>query len=322
MGNKVKDVKKVAIVGFAPSTKDMAPYNDSDWEIWVLNEYFAMLPKGIDAKNITRWFELHQRDTVLNSSRSKEYIEKLIESNIPIMMCEKHEDIPMSKAYPLDDIIKALGTDYFTNSISYMIAQAIYEGYDEIALYGVDMAQSEEYAKERPSVEYFVGFARAKGIPVYIPKESDICKCPYYYGFQEQTASKILKTLDPKLGDLKVRINNDDMTVDEMLEHIDFYLKKYLFEHRPLVAQMKELSQKSTELNEKLKTASLEESKKIVDEIRAIPNVNIPIFEIDNILELVWQSNQRLKGCKKERLFLAGAEESVSHLRTIMCPFD
>ena len=161
--------KKIAIVGFAPSTKDKAPYNDPDWEIWVLNEYFTMLP--CEANNIARWFELHQRDTVLNSFRTKEYLKQLQQSNIPIMMVEKFEDIPMSEKYPLDEIIKELETDYFTNSISYMVAYAIYYGADEIAMYGVDMAQDEEYAKERPSVEYFVGYARAKGVPVYIPPE-------------------------------------------------------------------------------------------------------------------------------------------------------
>ncbi len=68
--------KKVAIVGFAPSTRDKAPYNDPDWEIWVLNEYFSILPQT-GASNITRWFELHLRDTVLNSSRASDYIDKL-----------------------------------------------------------------------------------------------------------------------------------------------------------------------------------------------------------------------------------------------------
>ena len=75
------------------------------------------------------------------------------------MMVDKFEDIPMSEKYPLDDIIESLKTDYFTNSISYMIAYAVYLGYESISVYGVDMAQEAEYAKERPSVEYFIGYA-------------------------------------------------------------------------------------------------------------------------------------------------------------------
>lgn len=319
--------KKVAIVGFAPSTRDKAPYNNPEWEIWVLNEYFTILPNE-GANNITRWFEIHQRDTVLNSSRSNDYIDKLKASKVPIMMCEKYDDIPMSVAYPLDDIIKALGTDYFTNSISYMVAQAVYENYDEIAIYGVDMAQDEEYAKERPSVEYFVGFARAKGIPVYIPPESDICKVPFYYGFQEQSASKICRTIDPKRNDLQNRINADDFQVDEMLEHIDYNLKKYLFEYKPLVEQERQIANDIQTINTELNNPKTSEERRLelINKLKEIQSNPIPIgqaiFPMDAILLKLWELNQTLKGAKKERLYLAGAHDIASHLRKMLCPFD
>ena len=318
--------KRVAIVGFAPSTRDKAPYNDPNWEIWTLNEFQSILPAG-GANNITRWFEIHQRDTVLNSCRDASYMEKLKASTIPIMMCEKYDDIPMSVAYPLDDIIKALETDYFTNSISYMIAYAIYTGYEEIAIYGVDMAQDEEYAKERPSVEYFVGYARAKGIPVYIPPESDICKVPYYYGFQEQSASKIVKTIDPKKNDLVKRIANDDFTIDEMLEHIDYKLKRYIFEYSPIFAKAKEKQEKLVALTEQFHKATTPEQQaeinnQIVEESKDIPRLESFVYPMHDLIMGIWENNQALKGAKKERLFLAGAESIATHLRTILCPYD
>jgi flagellar biosynthesis/type III secretory pathway chaperone len=318
--------KKVAIVGFAPSTRDLAPYNNDEWEIWVLNEFESILPQG-GATNITRWFEIHQRETVLNSKRDSSYMDKLKNSKIPIMMCQKHEDIPMSEEYPLNDIIQALGTDYFTNSISYMVAYAVYMGYEEIAIYGVDMAQDEEYAKERPSVEYFVGFARAKGIPVYIPPESDICKAPYYYGFQEESASKICRTIDPKKDDLVKRMNSADFSVDEMLEHIDYNLKKYLFDVKPLVEKERALDRQIAQLvNELNSTTDEEKRKEIATKINQLQENPIPIrdtlFPADSILTRLWECNQALKGSKKERLYLAGASDISHHLRKILCPFD
>lgn len=318
--------KKIAIVGFAPSTRALAPYNDPDWEIWVLNEYFSILPQT-GANNITRWFEIHQRETVLNSHRSANYIDHLRNSKIPVMMCKKEDDIPMSEAYPLDDIIKALETDYFTNSISYMVAYALYYGATEIAIYGVDMAQDEEYAKERPSVEYFIGYARAKGIPVYIPPESDICKAPYYYGFQEESASKICRTIDPKLKDLQGRIQNDDFMSDEMCEHIDYKLKKHIFEYMPIISKIKEADEKIGKLQQDLsKPMPVEEAKIIQNEITKIqselPNMAMLIYAMHELLMSLWQHNQDMKGAKKERLFLAGAESMTSHLRKILCPFD
>jgi hypothetical protein len=319
--------RKVAIVGFAPSTRDKAPYNDPDWDIWVLNEYFSILPTG-NATNIAKWFELHQRDTVLNSSRATDYIDKLKASTIPILMVDKYDDIPMSEKYPLDEIIKELQTDYFTNSISYMIAYALYEGVAELAIYGVDMAQDEEYAKERPSVEYFVGYARAKGIPVYIPPESDICKVPYYYGFQEKTASKICRTIDPKKADLQTRLNGADFNVDEMLEHIDYYLKKYMFDYKAKVENEKGLQGQIEQLANELKQLDIDDLKRaeLLKKYHELVNIPSPVkdilFPMDELLMALWQCNQTLKGSKKERLYLAGATDIAQHLRKILCPFD
>jgi hypothetical protein len=273
-------MKKCAIVGFAPSTRAKAPYDNSDFEVWVLNEYYTALPQ---ANNITRWFEIHQRDTVLESKRSPDYIQHLKDSKIPIYMVQKYDDIPMSIPYPLDEIRRKLKTDYFTNSISYMVAMAIVDGYEEIHLYGVDMAQEEEYSRERPSVEYFIGYAVSKGIKVYIPPESDICKVPYFYGFEEASAHKICTTIDPKKADLDLRINADDTQVDEMLEQIDFQLKKYILEY--------------------------------ADKDKLDPVVS-------GILGKLWEYSQSLRGFKKERLFLAGANDMCGHLRKVLCPYD
>jgi len=321
-----KKKKKVAIVGFAPSSRDKAPYNDPDWEIWVLNEYNSILPSH-GANNVALWFEIHQRDTVLKSNRDSSYIDKLKNSKIPILMCEKHDDIPMSMKYPLHEIIEKLETDYFTNSISYMVAYALYVGVDEIAIYGVDMAQDEEYAKERPSVEYFVGYARAKGIPVYIPSESDICKVPYYYGFEEESAQKICRTIDPKLNDLKTRIQNDDFQMEEMQEYMDFKLKKYLFEYLPLTKKIKDADEKIGAIQQKLQTEIPDEEKQLlsveVQKIQgALPNLALYIYQLDELIMGIWNDNQTMKGAKKERLFLAGAENMTAHLRKILCPYD
>lgn len=318
--------RKVAIVGFAPSTRDLAPYNNPEWEIWVLNEYKAILPAG-GATNITKHFELHHRGTVLASKRDPSYLQSLKDSTIPIYMCEKHDDIPMSVEYPINDIITALNTDYFTNSISYMVAMAVYEKVDEIAIYGVDMAQDEEYAKERPSVEYFIGWARAAGIPVYIPKESDICKAPFLYGFQEESASKICKTIDPKLNDLITRRDHADVTADEAIEYIDFRLKKYLIEIAPVVAGIQESEKALRKLQEEFaKATTFEEQQKINNAIIELQN-NTPaitnaLYPAHDILMGLWQNSQQLKAAKKERLYLAGAADISQHLRVQLCPFD
>ena len=51
-----KGKKTVALVGMAPTSCSLAPYNDEDCEIWMLNESHAF-PW---AKRATRWFQIHE----------------------------------------------------------------------------------------------------------------------------------------------------------------------------------------------------------------------------------------------------------------------
>lgn len=173
--------KKVAIVGFADTRMD-APYKDPSWEIWGLNDLHSSIPR------YDRWFDIHTRENIDEDVRlgrtpgDKCGLGGLKPLNVPIYMQDKYADIPNSIKFPLQEIIDKFG-NYFTNSISYMTALAIYEGYNEISIYGVDMAVGSEYVDQRPSCEYFIGLARGAGIKVYIPPASDLCKARFMYAF-------------------------------------------------------------------------------------------------------------------------------------------
>ena len=97
--------------------------------------------------------------------------------------------------YPIKEVMEKFGSRYFTNSISYMIALAMYKGYSEINLYGVDMDMGTEYIYERPSVMYWIGFARGKGVKVTIASGTDD---PYFlYGYE--TNSKLTKKMEERM---------------------------------------------------------------------------------------------------------------------------
>ena len=51
----------------------------------------------------------------------------------------------------------------------------------EIDVYGVDMRHETEYATQRPCMEYWVGYARGKGIEVNIYGPTAICKYDKIY---------------------------------------------------------------------------------------------------------------------------------------------
>lgn len=201
--------KKCAIVGFASSSRNMAPFNDPSFEIWGLNSLYALIPRW------DRWFEIHPKEHVVKDLHRAELQQIGVEHHKwlqqqagptlpdgtpnpaykPIFMQEAYPDIPASVAWPRAEI-NAWTTamfgpeaelDYFTSTPGEMVVHAIFEGYGEIHLYGIDLLQDEEYAYQRPGCEYWVGVARGLGIKVVVPSSSSLLKANYVYGYSEPT---------------------------------------------------------------------------------------------------------------------------------------
>ncbi len=190
---KAKKVKKVCIVGFAPSWKE-AKWEDESYEIWCLNEMYKRSDQ-VPKFRATRWFEIHNRNSA--SKSIEEHQAWLKSCPVPLYMWDKYDDLPNSVKFPKDEIVAWLrdkghsGAGYFTNSISWMVALAMYEGYEEIQLVGVDMANDSEYGWQRPSCEYFIGLAEGMGIKFYIPPASDLLKCTQLYGFESDNKNRV-----------------------------------------------------------------------------------------------------------------------------------
>lgn len=211
--------KKVAIVGFAPSSMHDVRhfFDDPDFEIWGINQLYIAFPEIV--KHATRWFQIHHRHSYDQAVRDHTHHQWLAEQRgFPIYMQVKEPDIPMSIEFPKDLICQEFGR-YFTNSISWEIALAIYEGFEAIHVYGVDMAQDDEYAHQRPSCEYFIGFARGRGISVYIPDKSDLCKTLWLYPYEDDSPFHV--KMNSRRGELRERINmlasNEQALHDERL---------------------------------------------------------------------------------------------------------
>jgi hypothetical protein len=187
------DAKRVAIVGFAPH-REKAPWTDPTIEKWGCNHLWAYIPDG---GHWHRWFDMHSRAYIEKHPtwREKEHPhEKFLKTNHgrPVYMPQAHPDFPSSVAYPLDAVIKKFGpwSDYFTNGIAYQVALAIFEKFEEIQVYGVDMTHDSEYGPQRPCVEAWLGYARGLGISVVMPPESALFKPPDgcgRYGYDEMT---------------------------------------------------------------------------------------------------------------------------------------
>ena len=129
----------------------------------------------------------------------------------------------------------------------------------------------------------------------------------------------------PQDQDLEIKIDGSAYcSVPKQTQwDIDYYLKKYLFEYRPLVEKIKVNSEKIKSINEEILKCSDDKAKEnLLKELHSIEQVTFPVFDVDKIISDIWESNIKLKGAKKERLFLAGANDVALHLRKLLCPYD
>ena len=215
---KIKEKsKKVALVGYAPSWRD-APYNDPDIEIWIMNDMYDFAPRW------DRLFDIHMLDEIkARKSRGEGnqlHYEMLKTLDKPVYMQQHLDEIPASVEFPLDSIVEkyripAMGDKIFiTCSVSHMLALAIFEGYEEIQLYGIHEAVDDEYSCEMPSVLYWLGVAYGKGITVKISPESPLLKGYFIYGYEDLKNAAFQKQLQYDLDRMK-QIQNEALKKQE-----------------------------------------------------------------------------------------------------------
>ena len=112
-------------------------------------------------------------------------------------MQEHNDYIPQAIVFPWKSLTEEFGpnpkknlANWFTSTVAWMMAFAITqmrEG-DEIAIFGVDMAATEEhYSSQKAGCLRFIEIAQQKGIKVTIPYESCLGKTFPLYGYAEAT---------------------------------------------------------------------------------------------------------------------------------------
>lgn len=89
------------------------------------------------------------------------------------------EQIPKGEAYPYDDVVTFFGgkLNYFTSTVSYMIAHAVFEGAKKITLCGMYWPHdSSEYILAIPCINMWCGIAMGLGITVNVMPRCMILK--------------------------------------------------------------------------------------------------------------------------------------------------
>lgn len=206
---------KVALIGTAPSSRMLAPYNDPSWTIWACSPgNMGALPR-VDA-----WFEIH--GNMLwpeNKHYGEPYLKWLSEQQFPVYM-QNQSFVARATPLPMRELVEEFGPYFFTSSFAWMMAMAMKKGATEIALYGIDMASREEYIIQRPGAYYFFMEGKRRGIKMSAPYESDIMQPPTLYGFSEVT--QFGRKLLARKGELRSRVDSMKQQRDGLSQQITY----------------------------------------------------------------------------------------------------
>jgi hypothetical protein len=209
--------KKIAICGFASSTRGQIPVNDPEWEIWGMNQLYRHIQRA------DRWFDVHwnwDQELVPGTDHRK----WIAECGIPVYMIDAHEDLPTTVRFPLDALLKEYSADYFTSTVAHMTALALWEidrrvaaqldreerGWTSgecpglmpsqvlgrarelyaeycVGYFGIDLVVGEEYFWQKACAEFWLGaLAVGRGVSVYVPPQSALCKQLFRYGYETE----------------------------------------------------------------------------------------------------------------------------------------
>ena len=156
-------MKTVAIVGADPKTRELAPYDNKNIDIWTLNQ----AGKLAWARRWDALFQVHDKGIIQVNQYSQDYWEWLKEERgKPIYMLKPLPEIPDAVQYPLDEVIKSLPCEprMFGSSMTYMLALAAYLKYEKVMLFGIEMKWQSEYGYQRETFLYWYGLLQGMGI--------------------------------------------------------------------------------------------------------------------------------------------------------------
>jgi hypothetical protein len=154
---------RVYIIGGA-NGKELCPY---DSERWGVNA--TCIGTLVDVS-----FHLHdlmheERYFITGTKQQKQadflpFLGYVKFKNHPVFSVKTYEGFPSIQRYPYEEVCEFFGTNYFTNSICYLIAFALYKGYKEIHTYGVNFTMADEYMDEIPGVAFWIAMAHSRGV--------------------------------------------------------------------------------------------------------------------------------------------------------------
>lgn len=179
----LKDTKEIIILALG-TTRLQCPY---DVETWSVNMGYQQI--ATDHGRIDKIIMVHGQTYSKegNPYFNWDHFRELHGAGCDLINLHRIKGVPFRR-YPLERVIKKLKLNYFSNTISYMIAYALYKYTKKdketgrlvlkqplkLRLYGVDMWEQGEYAQEKGGVECWLGYALGLGVEIMISSGSSL----------------------------------------------------------------------------------------------------------------------------------------------------
>jgi hypothetical protein len=159
-------LRSLAIVGSHPDTRENAPFDDPNYEIWLFNE----APQKPEVYK--RWdasLQIHLPEVYSSTENwvNKDHWEWLQQDHGPdkkIYMQEVDPRVPNSVRYPMEGVRSLVPYKYLRSSPAMFLALAIYLGYKDISLYGSELSSNTEYHYQAINYAFWIGFAHGYGV--------------------------------------------------------------------------------------------------------------------------------------------------------------
>jgi hypothetical protein len=216
---KIKDIKaqhkgkRIAIIGNGQSARDWTgKYMDFSQEyddIWVVNGGRSYHPTA----QLEFMMDDHLGPAMGYSDTPQDVRDLYIKSSpIPIITCNSYEGFEPLTEYPLREIVEHFQTAYFGETLSYMVAFALWCGVTSIHFHGTDYHNCKP--AERACTEHWCGIAKmydgkprkaTDGIEIRTNQEAHfLCPqvdginihVPFFYGYIPDTFPFKLEFLD------------------------------------------------------------------------------------------------------------------------------
>jgi len=179
---------ELIILGMGSSRKE-CPF---DCEVWGVNTGYTQVAEL--GGHIEKLFIAHTqvKHPTIEGAVVFDFLQvnELIDHGIEVFNIHR---VKGSKArlLPLQRLIRKFKTDFYSDTMTYMIAYAldkcteVIDGkiklkadppYRKLNLWGVDMMNRDEYQWEKGGVEFWIGYAMGLGMEVFICEGSQVCR--------------------------------------------------------------------------------------------------------------------------------------------------